>query len=184
MIELELKKEFLLLSSYKNKLPPVNIDVVYVFSGVEKNRLIGSSFNRLKTGVKIWEKLSKIQKQPPIFLFQGSSEWYLPVKQAFDNNRFNIPKPFLRLELVKTWVNTLDQFLQIPAGLKKLKNWLIVTSPWHIPRVKRYARKHWPNKLVYYWSSSVKPKEFVKYFPLEIKKIIAYAKKGDLSKEL
>lgn len=163
-----------------NKLPKTAIDVVYVFSGVEKNRLIGSSKDRLETGVKVWKQLSKKQVSPPIFLFQGNSEWYLPVKNAFDKHLFGIPKRYLRLELVKSWISTLDQFRQIPPDLKPKKNWLIVTSPWHLPRVRRYAVKYWPDKRIFYWSSPVNLKEFKKYAPLEIKKILAYTKKGDI----
>ena len=51
--------------------PPVNIDVVYVFSGVEKHQLIGSSKDRLETGIKFGRILQETGF-PPIFLFQGS----------------------------------------------------------------------------------------------------------------
>lgn len=176
----ELKKEFLLLSNHKNEIPAINIDTVYVFSGVEKNRLIGSSLDRLKTGIEIWEKLSVIQERPPIFLFQGSAEWYYPVKQAFDKGRFYIPGPFLRLELVKSWKSTLDQFLQIPADIKLAKNWLIVTSPWHLPRTRRYSVKYWPDKKIFYWGSTYKKSEFDHCRESEIVKIIRYTQSGDL----
>jgi len=181
MTEIELKKEFLSLSNYENKLPQIKIDVIYIFSGVEKNRLVGSSLDRLKTGVKIWKELSLIQSQPPIFLFQGSPEWYLPVKQSFDNGRFNIPKQFIRLELAKTWRNTLDQFMQIPMDLKELKNWLIVTSFWHLPRTKRYAKKWWGDKSVYYWPTEFNKTKLNIFMPSEMNKIIKYSKIKHLS---
>lgn len=173
-----LQKEFFSIS--KNKLPHQPIEVVYVFSGEEKKRLIGSSLDRLKTGVEIWERLSKKQDLPPIFLFQGSSEWYTPVNQAFDSGLFRIPDSFLRLELIKTWRNTLDQFLQIPIDLIELKQWLIITSPWHLPRTKRYSQKWWPRRQTSYWTSPYRKTEFKRYMPTEIKKIIEYAKTGDL----
>lgn len=176
----ELIKEFLLLSNHKNEFPTVNINVVYVFSGVEKNRLVGSSLDRLKAGIEIWEKLSVTQNQPPIFLFRGSTEWYFPVKNAFDKHRFGIPKRYLRLELVKSWKSTLDQFLQIPGNLSQNKNWLIVTSPWHLPRVRRYRTKYWPDKKVFYWTSPYRKSEFDRYQKSEITKIIRYAQAGDL----
>jgi uncharacterized SAM-binding protein YcdF (DUF218 family) len=180
MTEAESKKEFLLLPNYKNEFPPVNIDVVYVFSGVEKHRLVGSSLDRLQAGVKLWRRLKHRQRKSPIFLFQGSRKWLNPVKKAFANKMFDIPKKYLRLELQTVWDSTLDQFQKIPPDLESQKNWVIVTSPWHIPRVKRYAQKYWTDKLVYYWSSPLRPEEFAKYFPMEIEKIIAYAKKGNL----
>lgn len=172
--------EFHALIGVKNKLPKAEIDIIYVFSGVEKHRLIGSSKDRLEAGVKVWKELEKKQVSPPIFLFQGSSEWYLPVKNSFGKHRFNIPSPFLRLELVKSWKSTLDQFLQIPEDLKQKKNWLIVTSPWHIPRVRRYKAKYWPDKKVFYWTSPYTKSEFDRYQKDEIAKIIHYAQAGDL----
>lgn len=180
MTEVELKKEFLSLSNYENELPQNKIDAVYVFSGVEKNRLIGSSLDRLKAGIEIWKKLSVTQKRPPIFLFQGSAEWYYPVKQAFDKGQFYIPGSFLRLELVKSWKSTLDQFLQIPVDLKLAKNWLIVTSPWHLPRTRRYSVKYWPDKKIFYWGSAYKKSEFDRYRKSEADKIIRYTQSGDL----
>lgn len=180
MIKGELKREFLLLSNHKNESPPVNIDVVYVFSGVEKKRLIGSSLNRLKTGIEIWEKLSVTQNQPPIFLFQGSSDWLIPVKTAFASRHFDIPKRYLRLEMVKLWKSTLDQFLQIPKDLKSKMNWLIVTSPWHLPRVRRYSAKYWPDKKVFNWTSPYRKSEFDRYQKAEIAKIIRYTQTDDL----
>lgn len=176
MTEVELKKEFLSLSNYENELPQNKIDAVYVFSGVEKNRLIGSSLDRLKAGIEIWEKLSVTQKRPPIFLFQGSAEWYYPVKQTFDKGQFYIPDPFLRLELVKSWKSTLDQFLQIPTDLKSLKNWLIVTSFWHLPRTKHYAKKWWTEQSVYYWATPFDKNELNHYMTSEINKIIKYSR--------
>ena len=137
----KLIKEFLLLTNYKNEFPPVNIDVVYVFSGVEKHQLIGSSKDRLETGIKVWREFSKKQVFPPIFLFQGSSDWLIPVKTAFASRHFDIPKRYLRFELVESWKSTLDQFLQIPENLKSKKNWLIVTSSWHIPRASKCTLK-------------------------------------------
>lgn len=176
MIGAKLKKEFLLLTNYKNEFPPVNIDVVYVFSGVEKHQLIGSSKNRLETGVKIWKELSRKQISPPIFLFQGSNEWYLPVKNVFGKHRFGISKRYLRLELVKSWKSTLDQFLQIPTDLKSLKNWLIVTSFWHLPRTKHYAKKWWTEQSVYYWATPFDKNELNHYMTSEINKIIKYSR--------
>lgn len=163
-----------------NKLPKTAIDVVYVFSGVEKHRLIGSSKDRLEAGVKVWQKLAINQNPSPIFLFQGSSEWYLPVKGAFDKDQFSIPNQYLRLELVKSWKSTLDQFRKIPPDLKNKRVWLIVTSPWHLSRVRRYVEKWWPKKNVYYWASPYRKDEFRRYMSIEIKKIIEYAKNGDL----
>lgn len=164
----------------KNKLPKDKIDIVYVFSGVEKHRLIGSSKDRLETGVKVWKKLAEKQSSPPIFLFQGSNDWLIPVKKAFEKKLFNVTEQFLRLELIKSWKNTLDQFLQIPNDLKSKKNWLIVTSPWHLPRVRRYKDKHWSDKKVFYWTSPYRKSEFDRYQKAEIAKIIRYAQTHDL----
>lgn len=172
--------EFHALIGAKNKLPKDKIDIVYVFSGVEKHRLVGSSKDRLETGVKVWKELEKKQVSPPVFLFQGSNEWYFPVKNVFDKHRFGIPKRYLRLELVKSWKSTLDQFLQIPNDLKSKKNWLIVTSPWHLPRVRRYRAKYWPDKKSFYWTSPYRKSEFDRYQKSEIAKIILYSKKGYL----
>lgn len=163
-----------------NKLPKTTIDVVYVFSGVEKHRLVGSSKDRLQSGVKVWQKIAKTQNPPPIFLFQGSNDWLDPVKAAFAAGRFGIPKRYLRLKLVKSWKSTLDQFLQIPNDLKSKKNWLIVTSPWHLPRVRRYRAKYWPDKKVFYWTSPYRKSEFNRYQKAEIAKIIRYTQTGDL----
>lgn len=173
---IELKKEFKAIIGWKNILPSTLIDIVYVFSGMEKHRLTGSSKDRLETGVKVWHQLAKNQNPPPIFLFQGSNDWLTPVKAAFAASRFDIPKRYLRLKMVKSWKSTLDQFLQIPTDLKSLKNWLIVTSFWHLPRTKRYAKRWWTEQSVYYWTTPFNKNELNRYMASEINKIIRYSR--------
>lgn len=174
-----LLKEFERLRHRRNWLPRFHIDVVYVMSGPEWGTLGPIARTRLEAAIDVYQRLKKRQRAP-LVLCQGNNDQLIPIRDAFERGAFPIDRSSLRLEYVPIWRHTLDQFTSLPADLFSKGHWLLITSFWHLPRVRRYALKHWPEKLVSFWTTRFQQEEYDRFVNSEIDKILLYSQRGDL----
>jgi hypothetical protein len=186
-------KEFRALMTFHADSPVPETDAVIVLSADSLEYLLPEDKARIRLGVQIIHQAitnisgkhsvtyDDVVKNAPELILDGASE-QLPLMTAFVAE---ISFPRLKTRLVdcgkKEHANTKTQ-LEALSNLN-LNHIILVTSWYHVPRVRRTARKHLPSSTS--WVVFPVPIERLDYDPFvvrsEIRKIEAYASKGDIA---
>ncbi|MEK7665058.1 MAG: ElyC/SanA/YdcF family protein [Patescibacteria group bacterium] len=173
----------------KNPVAKKDWDLIIILSGPQesiadilKNNKRNEDKDRFETALKVAKQVAKKRKERPIVYYNGSDE-------QNDNLRGLIKKGFLqRYDFPEEKIivsenfkikNTEDQFKKMSdAVLQNKRKIIIVSSAYHLPRVKNYISKYQkkfnPEKIVLY---PAEPKIFeLKKAKEEAEKIAKYFK--------
>jgi len=157
------------------KVPFSFLDAVIVLSADETN-VIGETKQRIDEGLKLFKRVPK----NCVFMYLGVKAGKKPfidyVKNNYDINRFMVFAS-RKESSTKTQIKDFAKFME--RG--KFKKIVIVTSAYHIPRVKRYVKRYISERIAVYFWPSRKISMHKKEIETEINKIINYSKKGEFS---
>ncbi len=166
----KLRKEF---ESIPSRIKPsAKPDAVVVLSA-EENEVIGENKDRIDQAIKLAKKF----KARLIYL--GTQGHNLSFRKYLDQRNFdiNIALPVVRQEAsTKTQIQDLARFL----NKNFLRDLVILSSSYHIPRIKRYCVNYLNKSIKTSFLGVGKIKEQQLQKELEIKKLIRYSQKGDL----
>jgi uncharacterized SAM-binding protein YcdF (DUF218 family) len=177
----ELLEEFVNLYKNSNQGVPANTDALVILTG-DRPPAQEENISRIKYAVTL---LKKLRKDTPV-IFSGITE----EKENAVNLMINlgVPKENCYFQDCGKFgiANTKTQFETMVSDplTKDFKNLVIVTSTYHIPRVKRTAGKFLPLKTRFVVIGNPKDWKIHNPFPMimnEIKKIIKYSTEGEIS---
>lgn len=147
-------------------------DFTVVFSA-EENDISGENKTRLMQGLKLSKKETRL-----IYLGTKTHNQNVKVFLREKHPKTLISYPVKRQEAsTKTQVKDLAKFLKEKGADLQI---LMVSHSYHIPRIKRYCKKYMPREtnIIFFGIGKITAQK--KQVNIEIKKIINYAKKGDL----
>ena len=166
----KLRKEF---ESIPIRLKPsAKPDAIVVLSA-EENVVLGENKDRIDQAIKLAKKF----KARLIYL--GTKGHNLSFRKYLNQNNFdlNISMPVVRQEAsTKTQIQGLARYL----GKSSVRDLVIVSSSYHIPRIKRYCVKYLDKSITTSFLGVGQIREQQIQKELEIKKLLKYSQKGDL----
>ncbi|MEK7116769.1 MAG: ElyC/SanA/YdcF family protein [Patescibacteria group bacterium] len=178
MTMMDLVNEFIDLYKSSPETVPKNTDGIVVLMGPARR----VDISRINLGLNILRTLSN----PVPIIFSGVTEEREEILSLME--RLGSPKSLTHFQdCGKTGVaNTKTQFETLIADplTKDLRRLAIVTSVWHIPRVKRTAAKFLPPETRFVVAGNPDGSNDCDSFVLvmgEIRKIIEYSARGDIS---
>lgn len=173
--KIQLLKEFKDLKSRKFKVSST-VDSILILSGGETD-IKGENGDRIRLGLSLFNKLKKKSKKVELF-FSGTKTHTRNFRQFVKNLPHKSEIIINRLPDDATTLIQVENFKKSIIKYK-LKTIILITHLYHLPRTERYVRKFFPEKVEIHYHP-VRKNFTLQKISQEAKKIIEYAKKGDI----
>jgi hypothetical protein len=138
--------------------------------------------SRLTLGIKTYREVAGKSQQPPIFVINAETEQLPPMKEHA--RELGMEGEIALLDCGPAGVaNSKTQIdaLASDSRTKHLRNIVLITSDYHVPRVARTASKGLPETMNFLVLGARGHDSFARIYG-EIMRIVRYSEKGDISK--